>query len=443
MPEAGPLSWSALSRWQKALFALLLAYSVLHLGYSVAVYNPISTPTISSDFHMSYREAEHWRRTGELKLLGATNMPYPIFFYWWLSPLTTIPYPTLSAVLYLAQFLLFGWALVLLVRLAAPDGAVRPMEWLIAFMLTANFQPFLEAMSQHKAESLEFFLLCAALSAFRQGKDLSAGAALFFAASLKYLPGFLAIYFFLKREWRVVAGFLLAGAVSVAAFSLLHGPQAFWDLGVRQTLWLGLSPEAEANHMNATFELQSLTQVVNRSFTRVEDPAAFREMLARAQTVWVTHPRAAWRTGMLLKLLFFGLFLVCIRKRIPRRSQAWPPLLLEISLALTLIPVFFKPFRLHYGILLLPAFVTTGLVILQNAHRLKRMEKLLFCGGYALSAMLIPGGLLNRLPEHPLWGTSYARAYAWWSLPFYGYMLLGISSLLCRRRLLRNAASDA
>lgn len=432
------VTWRGLSRRQKRFFALALLYSLFHLAYSVALYNPIATPTLSSDFHVSYLEAAHWKETGQLKLLGGTNMPYPIFFYWWLSPLTELPYPWVSTGLYLGQFFLFAWALALLVRIADPDSTLRPMGYLVAVLLAANFQPLLETLSQHKAEGLEFFLLCAAIFAFKKGRDLQSGSAIFFAASLKYLPGWLAIYFLLKREWRVVTGFLLAGALCVAVFSLLFGIDAFWNLGVRQTLWLGLSPTAESNHLNAVFELQSLTQVVNRSFTRV-DPARFREMLQYAQQVWVTHPRAAWWTGMILKFLFSGLFLLGIRTRYSRaqRNEAWAPILLEISLAMVMIPILFKPFRLHYGILLLPAFVTTGLLILQHRQRLKRMEKILFGAGFALSGMLIPGGLLNRLPPHPLWGNYYARLYQWESLPFYGYMLLGISILLCRHRLQR------
>ncbi len=430
------LTWRGLGRWQKRFFALALLYSALHLAYSVATYNPIATPSISSDFHASYQEAAHWKKTGELKLMGATNMPYPIFFYWWISPLTAVPYASLSSGLYLAQFFLFAWALLLLVRTAAPDSIARLMECGVAFMLAVNFQPFLEILSQHKVEGLEFFLICVALFLFKKGKDLPSGAVIFFAAALKYLPGFLVIYFLLKREWRVLAGFLLAAVVCVTAFILLHGTEAFWNLGVRQTLWLGFSPAAESNHMNSVFELQSLTQIVNRFFTRV-DPAAFKEMLQRAQSVWVTTPEAAWRTAMALKLLFFCAFLFWIRERYSPlyRRQAWPVVLLEISLALAMIPILFKPFRLQYGILLLPAFVTTGLIMLEHRQRLKRLEKILFGAGYALSAMLIPGGLLNRLPPHPLWENSYARLYAWWGLPFYGYLLLGISALVCRRRL--------
>lgn len=432
------LTWRGLGRWQKGLFALALLYSTLHLAYSVAVYNPIATPSISSDFHVSYQEAAHWKKTGELKLMGATNMPYPIFFYWWISPLTAVPYASLSAGLYLAQFFLFAWALLLLVRTAAPDSIARPMELLVAFMLAVNFQPFLEILSQHKVEGLEFFLICAALFLYKKGKDLPSGTMIFVAAALKYLPGFLAIYFLLKREWRVLAGVLLAAGVCVTAFILLHGAGTFWNLGVRQTLWLGLSPVAESNQMNAVFELQSLTQIVNRFFTRV-DPASCKEMLQRAQSVWVTTPEAAWRTGMALKLLFFCLFLFWIRERYSPlyRRRAWPVVLLEISLALAMIPILFKPFRLQYGILLLPAFVTTGLIMLEHWQRLKRTEKILFGVGYCLSGMLIPGGLLNRLPPHPLWGNSYARLYAWWGFPFYGYLLLGISALVCLRRLQR------
>lgn len=422
------LTWQGFSPLQKGLFALALLYSLFHLAYSVVTYNPIATPSISSDFYASTLEAAHWKETGELKLVGSTNMPYPIFFYWWLSPLTGLPYPVLSAGLYLGQFFLFAWALALLVRTAAPDSALRPMEYLAAVLLAANFQPFLETLSQHKAEGLEFFLLCAAIFAFKKGMDFQSGAAIFFAAALKYLPGWLAIYFLLKREWRVVTGFLLAGALCVTVFSLLFGIDAFWNLGVRQTLWLGFAPKAESNLPTAVFELQSLTQVVHRCFTRV-DPSYLREILAGAQQAWVTAPGAAWWVGMVLKALFFSAFLFWIRKGYSpsQRDKAWPLILLEISLALVMIPILFKSFRLHYGILLLPAFITTGLLILQHWKQLKGMEKILFGAGFALSGMILPGGLFR--------GTLAVRLYQWWSFPFYGYLLLGISILLCRHRL--------
>ena len=436
----GPITWKGLSRWQQWIFALLILYSLIHLAYSVAVYNPISSPRISGDFYVSYLEATHWRETGQMKLLGSTNVPYPLFYHWWLFPLTLLPYPPLSAFLYLTQFFLFAWALALLVRAAAPDSAVRPMAYLAAVLMAVNFQPFLETLSQHKPEGLEFFLLCAAILAFREGKAAKSGTAIFAAAALKYMPAFLAFYFFIKREMRVVKAFLLTAALCTAAFTLSFGIHALRDFGVRQMIYIAFNRKVESNLLVANFEWQSLSEIVNRLFARADPAHPLGESLLYSQSILLNYPRAALALGLALKLLFLGAFIWFVRRRgcpVPKDSQApgWTPILLEISLALVMIPIVVQAFRVHYAILLLPAFVLTGLLLLRRLEQTKMREKILFGAAFTLSGMLIPGGLLNRLPPHPFWGGSYARLYQWWSFPFYGYLLLGASILLLHKRL--------
>ena len=437
MLESRPLTWRGFSPWQKGLLGLLIAYSVSHLAYSILIYNPITSPSISSDFYVSYLEAAHWKQTGRLELLGCTNIPYPAFFYWWLFPLTGLPYPWLSAGLYLAQFPLFAWALALLVRAAAPDSAIRPMEYLAAVLMAVNFQPLLETLSQHKAEGLEFFLVCVVILAFKEGKDAKSGAMIFLAASLKYLPGLLAPYFLLKRERRVVRGFLLTSAFCTAAFIPFFGIDAFWNLIVRQTFWVSLSRKVESNQPIASFESQSLSEIVNRFFVSPDPAHPLKEILHSSQVAAVTSPNAALWVGLALKILILGGFLAFLRSTssLPRRGEGWPLTLLEISLALVMIPILVQSFRSHYAILLLPAFVTTGLIILRHWELVKRSEKILFSAALSLSGMLIPGGLLNRLPPHPFWGGNYSRLYQWWSFQFYGFLLLGVTILLCHTRL--------
>ncbi len=57
--------------------------------------------------------------------------------------------------------------------------------------------------------------------------------------------------------------------------------------------------------------------------------------------------------------------------------------------------------------------------------------------GWQAGQMIFPGGLLNQLPAHPLWGKQYSTMYWWSSLLVYGYGLLGLCILLCYRRLLQ------
>ena len=427
---------SRLAGWRKILLGLFVLYSLLRLIYSAVVYNPVRLPSLSGDFQASYAEAAHWRRTGEFKLMANTNIPYPPFFYWWIFPLTRLPYPPVSAILYVSQFFLFAGALALLAKSASADSRLRAGDLLFCILLAANFQPFLETLSTHKVEGPELFLICAAIFAFKKGRDLTAGALIFAAAGLKYLPGILMLYFLAKKEWRVVGGFLLAGLLCYAAFAFSFGPQAAWDLGVRQTLWVGFHPDAESNHPIANFEWQSLSEVIHRFFAPHGSFRALGERLNACQAIPFALPKAVAGLEIALKGSLLAGFLFLIRKRWSREQRAgvWPLILSEISLTLLLMPLLLQAFRTHYGILLLPAFIFAGLGILSSWERIAPREKALFSLGFALSGLLIPGGLLNRLPVHPSFGGPYSRLYEWWSLPFYGYLLLAAVVLLQRKR---------
>lgn len=124
----------------------------------------------------------------------------------------------------------------------------------------------------------------------------------------------------------------------------------------------------------------------------------------------------------------------------PQREPKWDCYLLEISLSMVMIVILGHTIAVHYGILLLPAFVFTGLLLLRRWGAFRLKEKALFVVGYCLSAMAIPGGLLRKLPPHPLWGQDHHLIYLWLSFPTYGYMLLFMCILLCHRRLLEAEA---
>ena len=153
----------------------------------------------------------------------------------------------------------------------------------------------------------------------------------------------------------------------------------------------------------------------------------------------LTHPWLAMNLAVFLKLLLAGLYLYFIRKKwgIHQRKEKWPFYLLEISMGLIMIPVLVHYGRAHYGILFLPAFVITGLLLYRYWKIFHLKEKALFSIAYFLSGMGIPRELLNILPPHPLWGQEYYGLYLWISLPFYGYLVLGFCILLCYSRFLQ------
>ena len=124
------------------------------------------------------------------------------------------------------------------------------------------------------------------------------------------------------------------------------------------------------------------------------------------------------------------------------RTEASELFLMEVSLTLLMIFVVAEGIKTHYGILLLPAFVFVGLILAEKWGFFHWTEKALFLAAYGLSAMLVPGGLLNLLPPHPLWGRQHASMYLFLSLPFYGYLLLGACILLCYHRLTMRPAQE-
>ena len=424
----------ALTGWKRGLFFLLLVYTLAHLAYSVICYNPITHPVIGSDVYVSYLEAAHWRETGEFVLMGNTDVAYPAFYYLLLRSLTVLPYHTISLFLYGFQFVLFFLAAALLVK-AVSNGSPDPMAYGIAAILILNFQPFLETMSLHKVEGLEFFLICAIIAAFKKGRERWAGFLLFCATFLKYLPGILILYFLVKGKGKVLGYF--AGACLIYFLFLwlsLEGKSA-GALGFGHTLGLlGFSP-LDTNQLVANFEWQSLSGTINRLLVQM-DPRTLAQHLVRSQQIPLDQPLAAHQLALVLKGLLLGAYLWLIwRRRSSQEDQrTWPLVCIEISLTLVLLAVLPQAFRTHYGILLLPAFLMGGLLLYRYREIFRLPEKILFGAAYLLSGMVIPGGLLNRLPAHPELGSVYARWYLWWSLPFYGYAILTVCLLLCYKR---------
>jgi len=137
-----------------------------------------------------------------------------------------------------------------------------------------------------------------------------------------------------------------------------------------------------------------------------------------------------------LKILIGVWYLAFTQKasKVPEHETPWIPHLLQLSLSLPLVFMFVQTSRVHYAILLLPAFVIAGLILYHYPRVFCRREKLVFALAYGLTAMVIPGGVLNRLPPSPVWGRHHSFAYLWLSLPFYGYLLLGLCLVWCQHR---------
>ena len=418
----------------KLLLALLVAYSVAHVGYSILRYNPISYPYVSGDFGRAYGEMLLVR---DHAVLAPHEVLHPILYYVLLRPLAPLPFTTVVKLLYFSQFILYALAIWWMVKAASGASRPRAIDYLLVTLLTVNFQPFLETVALHKVEGIEFMLICLAIYSFRKRRDVLTGALVVLGANLKYLPGLLGLYFLVKREGRVIAGMLVALAlclvVSVVAVSEAGTP---WTSVVTYPLALLFDHQHEGNRPEASIEFQTLSGTVNRWLVGPEGMVTHFKTQSYAT---VSHPGLAVAIAAVLKLGLVGLYLYTMRRRwtVRTRETQWPVVLCELSLTLTMIFVIAQASRVHYAILLLPAFVNTALLLRRYPDVLGWPERFLFAAAYSLTAILIPGGLLNRLPPHPLWGSHHSFAYLWFSLPFYGHLLLGACLLRCRARLAR------
>lgn len=419
------------ARW---IWTAVLAYTLFHLGYSVVRYSVFSG-VASGDYNRAYQEATQWEdpKTQEF------GVWHPPFYYWVLRRLSELAggQRPLALFLYFLQFVMFPAAIFLLVRAGRLGRRPPPQAFLLAAALAFNFQPLLETLAQHKVEGMELFLICAAVAAYRKRWDFLCGAAVVLAANLKWLPGILVLYFLIKRERKVIAGMVITQLAVMALLIGVYGWDRIQSAMVQHPLDLLLAHKYEGTVPSASVEMQTLCGMINRWLARPHPGYSFMYYIETENYMPAYPPALAQALGGGLRLLLAGVWVFFIRRRWPadEREKRWPRILLELSLTLVMIPMLSQLARVHYGILVLPAFVLAALLMLQRKELFRRRDLLLLGPAYALSAMLIPGGLLNRLPPMPVWGQYYSELYLWLSLPVYGYLLLGAWILIASRRL--------
>ena len=428
-------------RLKKILWGTLLVYTLFHLGYSVLRYN-VFNGVSSGDFNRAYSEAKEWKQgldSGKPSL-GVFHPPLYYLVLLRMDSLLGSRFP-LTLFFYFLQFLLFPAAIVLMVRSAwlGPE----PAPWSaygFAALLAANFQPFLETLAQHKVEGIEFFLIGLAIWALRKGADRLCGGLLAFAANLKYLPAILLVHFLIKREKRVLLGALAGGGIIALLLWTSLGGALFRSGSLRNTADLLLSEKYEGTRPEVSVEFQTLTGTVNRWLARPAPGERFMKYIEVGS--YMPVPRAGLAHGIAfgLQLAAGALWIFLLHRKWSRPGEPgqWIPRLQEISLSLVMIFLFSRCSRVHYAILLLPSFIWTGLLMVQRPDLFGQTGRMLFWVGYAAAGMIVPGGLLNHLPPHPVWGQWYSAMYLWYSVPFYGYLLLALSVIICHQRVIHS-----
>ena len=427
---------------RNGLLAVLVLYSLFHLGYSVARYNPFTNPSVSGDFDRALREAGEVRREWreDRTLLGGGkgyDVVHPLPYYVALWPFLDWGEEKAGKFFFAIQFLLFPLAILFLVWSVAGRSAAWA-DYVLAFALAANFQPFLETLSQHKVEGIEFFLLCGAILALARKRDLLGGALICTAAALKYLPAVLLFFLLVKRKYRALLGFLGAGIGILALLVIGFGMDHVRPLVAQQSARMMWDTRVQSNQQIGYIEFQSVNGAVNRLFSAPGAGRSFQEVLLIGTTNMV-NPQIAYVVSLILKILLTAaaLFFLWPKKgnRLGEGKEGGDLYLLELSVGLSMLVVFIQGVRLHYAVLLLPAYVLTGLILYRRRRQLRINEALLFLFSYLMGGIGIPAGMLQLLPENPLWGKLYLQAYRWYSFPLLGYLLLGGAAVLCHRRL--------
>ena len=431
--------------WQTGLVIAWVCYSVAHLGYSIWRYNVfVNRPSGIFAEAMNYARPDGGLDVALMRIDGRDNPLYPPLFFALFRPLARLGVTPVTNVYYFLQFPLFAWALFLLVQAVRTEPAPAAPLYLLAGTLAINFQPFLETIAEHKIEGIEFVLICWALYLFKRRRDIWTGVIVTVATNLKYLPGILAIYFLLQRQRRVILAVLGSLAVYLAGVLLILGPEVTRFYVIEHPLQLLTLHQHQGTGIDGSIQRQTLGGTVYKWFSQVQGSNTFEQQL-RIGTFAVSRPRLAHALAQGLKVLVFGWYVWFIRRRrwtAAQRAARWPLILYELSLTLLMIFVVAQAALVHYAILLLPAFVLTGLLLYQHWRQFHWPEKALFVAAYSLTGWLIPGGVLDRLPSSPIWGRAYANLYLWLSLPFYGFVLLGVCIVLCYRRVLQTSHSS-
>lgn len=232
-------SWPILIAAQAAALAVLLAVGSerLHAAFPSAARGEIF------DFYQEWGSARNWLEGAPLyshngeslrRHLGLHFITLNIRYNAHPPPavLLAAPFGLLSYdaafalwnVLSLALFALCFW-------LFCREFKLEPPAWLLlpGLACLALYSPLTQQLQQGQLNAVLLSLLLGCWLAERRGQFAWAGAFLGLAASLKFFPAYLFLYFLLRRRWSALAAGALAFALSNALAFAAFGPEAYRD----------------------------------------------------------------------------------------------------------------------------------------------------------------------------------------------------------------------
>lgn len=159
---------------------------------------------------------------------GGTPFNYPPTFLSFFAPFTFFPKSIASLAFLFISLVALLVSIFLLVKLQ-----FRKKERITAFLLSAilfiQYFPTKFTLTLGQINLIFLFLIVLSFYAFRKGKDVLSGVSLAIAALVKIFPGFLILFFFKEKRWKIIFPFLVTLVLVAALTGLFFGPDLFFD----------------------------------------------------------------------------------------------------------------------------------------------------------------------------------------------------------------------
>jgi len=300
--------------------ALLLVLSCVHFARSA--YESQAHGFV--DFPIFLAQARQFLLTGELYIdpdePGAYSPAAAVYKFPPLYAMLLLPVARagIEQRVYLAhwvlQFLLYACAVGLL--LAYLHRFAGRGFLLAGLVLALNFEPFFETLWRLQIETVLLLLLAVALLAYLKERDTWAGAAIGTGFLLKLYPGFLLLYFALRRRWSALAGFALAVVLILIASWIVIGPRENETYFLRiLPVLLTERPEASTENLSLARYLHVLLGWSPLVSQRAGQIVVLPLVLLSGFVVWRQPPSAT--SGRLRAALAFSLFVPLMLMSMP------------------------------------------------------------------------------------------------------------------------------
>ena len=421
-------------RWARTLWVAFLAYSLLRFAFG-GIFSP--TRSIIGDFYsafpgpfvQSYNPLllqEAIFGAGHVSVQGWWN--YGPGFHLITFPLTFLTsYRVIDLLTHLglwtsavAAFWLWGRRVL---RLSSG------WEWFLVAVVWLNFTPLHAAFGQRAIEVLELFLIVWAFAYW--GRQISGGAAIGLAVSLKFLPAIFFPYLAWKRRWAALGA---AVAVSAVLFFALQ-PALPWSRSstLREYRVTTFGQRHATTHINN----QALVNLLQRPFVVRQLEGGFLEIRDSARV----RRWAGW-----LNLAVLAALAVYVIRYFPSTR---PGLIsLEGGLLLTIMAMLVNRNQTYYLAFALPGLSAAAIHLVREAagrsrQADKRRTRLAWAVVLAVSYLMMSPIIPMRLIDWWLSASPLVALDTWklWGGPGLGGMLLLVALVGLHARAVREEAS--